>query len=65
VAGSIQTRKRYEAPHIDGEITKNTKPWYFSILGYQFNKKLESFAPYYSQSLLLADLKENQTLPWF
>jgi hypothetical protein len=27
------------------------------ILGHQFNKRLESFAPCYSKSLLLADLK--------
>ena len=31
------------------------------ILGHQFNKRLESFAPCYSQSLLLADFKENHT----
>jgi hypothetical protein len=30
-----------------------------------FNKRLESFAPRYSQSLLLADFKENPTLFWF
>jgi hypothetical protein len=35
------------------------------ILGPQFNKRLESFAPCYSQSLLLADFKENHTLLWF
>jgi hypothetical protein len=29
------------------------------ILGHQFNKRLESFTPCYSQSLLLADFKEN------
>jgi hypothetical protein len=28
------------------------------ILGHQSNKRLESFAPCHSQSLLLADLKE-------
>jgi hypothetical protein len=28
------------------------------ILGHQFDKRLESFAPCYSQSLLLADLKK-------
>ncbi len=28
------------------------------ILGQQFNKRLESFVPCYSQSLLLADLKK-------
>jgi hypothetical protein len=28
------------------------------IFGYQFNKRLESFAPCYSQSLQLADFKE-------
>ncbi len=28
-------------------------------------QKLKSFAPYYSQSLLLADFKENHTLIWF
>jgi hypothetical protein len=31
----------------------------------QFDKKLESFATCYSQSLLLADFKENHTLLWF
>jgi hypothetical protein len=30
------------------------------ILGHQSNKRLESFAPCYSQSLLLADFNENQ-----
>jgi hypothetical protein len=35
------------------------------ILGHQINKRLESFAPCYSQSLLLADCKENHTLLWF
>jgi hypothetical protein len=29
------------------------------ILGHQFNNRLEYFDPYYLQSLLLADLKEN------
>jgi len=32
------------------------------ILVHQFNKRLESFASCYSQSLLLADFKENHTL---
>jgi hypothetical protein len=33
------------------------------ILGHQFEEKiLESFAPCYSQSILLADFKENQIL---
>jgi hypothetical protein len=35
------------------------------ILGHQFNKRLNSFAPYYSQSLLLVDFKENHTPQWF
>ncbi len=35
------------------------------ILGHQFDKRLESFAPCYSQSLLLADFTENHTLLWF
>jgi hypothetical protein len=35
------------------------------ILGHQFHKRLESFALCYSQSFLLADFKENQTLLWF
>jgi hypothetical protein len=35
------------------------------ILGDQFNKRRESFAPCYSQSLLLADFKENHTIHWF
>jgi hypothetical protein len=41
---------------------------YFSkdgILGHQFNKGLESFAPCYSQFLLLEDFKENHTFLWF
>jgi hypothetical protein len=35
------------------------------ILWHQLNKWLESFAPCYSQSLLLADFKENHTLLLF
>ncbi len=35
------------------------------IHGHQFNKRLESFAPCYSQFLLQADFKENHTLLWF
>ncbi len=35
------------------------------ILGHQFNKRLKSLAPCYSQSLILADFKENHTLLWF
>ncbi len=35
------------------------------ILGHQFEKRLESFAPCYSQSLLLADFTDNHTLLWF
>jgi hypothetical protein len=35
------------------------------ILGHQFNKRLEFFASCYSQSLLLADFKENHTFLWF
>jgi hypothetical protein len=31
------------------------------ILGHLFNKRLKSFAPCYSQSLLLADFEENHT----
>jgi hypothetical protein len=34
------------------------------ILGHQLDKIFESFAPFYSQCLLLADLKENHTLLW-
>jgi hypothetical protein len=33
------------------------------ILGHQFNKRLESFAPCYSQSLLLADFKRKPYSP--
>jgi hypothetical protein len=29
------------------------------------SQRLESFAPCYSQSLLVANFEENQTLPWF
>jgi hypothetical protein len=42
-----------------------TNPSQDGILGHQFNKRLESFAPYYSQSLLLADLEENNIFLWF
>ncbi len=35
------------------------------ILGHYLDKILESFAPCHSQSLLLADFKDNQTLLWF
>ncbi len=31
------------------------------ILGHQYNKRLKSFAPCYSQSLLLADFEENHS----
>jgi len=34
------------------------------IVGHQFDKRLESFAPFYSQSLPLADFTENHTLLW-
>jgi hypothetical protein len=32
---------------------------------FKFNKRLESFAPSYSQYILLADFKESHTLLWF
>jgi hypothetical protein len=35
------------------------------ILGHQFNKRLESFASCYSESLLLADFKETILFPGF
>ncbi len=35
------------------------------ILSHQFDKRLESFAPCFSQSLLLAVCKENHTLLWY
>ncbi len=35
------------------------------ILEHLFNKRLESFAPCSSQSLLLADFIENHTPIWF
>ncbi len=31
----------------------------------KFDKRLEFFAPCYSQSILMADFKENDTLVWF
>jgi len=34
------------------------------ILGHQFDRRLVSFAPCYSQSLLLANFTENQTIFW-
>jgi hypothetical protein len=40
-------------------------PFTDGILGYQFTKRLESFALCYSQSVLLEDSKENHTLLWF
>jgi hypothetical protein len=35
------------------------------ILGHLFDKRLDSFAPCYSQSLLMADFKEKHTLLGF
>jgi hypothetical protein len=35
------------------------------IIGHQFNKRLESFASCYSQSLLLADFKETKLFSGF
>jgi hypothetical protein len=35
------------------------------ILEHQVNKRLESFAPFYSQFHVLADFKENQLLYGF
>ncbi len=35
------------------------------FLDIKYNKRLEFFAPCYSQSSLLADFKENHTLLWF
>jgi hypothetical protein len=35
------------------------------ILEHQFNRRLESFAPCYSQSLLLADLKKTRFISGF
>jgi hypothetical protein len=55
----LRASKDYLLPSIFGLITRD------GILGHHFNKKLESFAPCYSQSLLLADFKENQALLWF
>jgi hypothetical protein len=41
-------------------------PWSWGgILGYQFNKRFESFAPCYSQSLLLANFTETHTVSGF
>jgi hypothetical protein len=42
-----------------------TNPSQDEILGHQFKKRLESFAPYYLQALLLADFEENNILLWF
>ncbi len=44
---------------------KQLKRTRVGILGHQFDKILESFAPGYSQSLLLVDFKENRGLLWF
>ncbi len=35
------------------------------FLDINLKKRLESFVPCYSQSLLLVDFKENHTLLWF
>jgi hypothetical protein len=35
------------------------------ILEHEVDKRLKSFAPCYSQSLLLVDFTENHTLLWF
>jgi hypothetical protein len=35
------------------------------ILGHQFDKRLESFAPCYSQFILLPDFKDNHSLLCF
>ncbi len=50
---------------IDMGLKKRILVYRDGILGYQFNKRLESFASYYSQSLLRADFKEKHTLLWF
>jgi hypothetical protein len=39
-------------------VLQNKREARDGILGHQFNKRLESFASCYSQSLLLADFKE-------
>jgi hypothetical protein len=39
------------------KITFSTLLYRVGIIGRQFDKRLESFAPYYSQALLLAELK--------
>ncbi len=48
---------------LPSKFVKNTGHW-DGILGHQFNKRLESFAPWNSRSLLLADFTENNTLLW-
>jgi hypothetical protein len=45
------------------EKTKN-KVTRDGILGHQFDKRLESFAPCYSQSFYWRIFKENQTILW-
>ncbi len=47
----------------EGNVIINQE-WRDGILEHQFNKRLESFAPCYSQSLLLVDFEENRTLCW-
>jgi hypothetical protein len=57
--GVVQ-RYRYS----DGSLRTSFCVFWDGILGHHLNKRLESFATCYSQSILLADFKENHTLLW-
>jgi hypothetical protein len=50
---------RHRVPYVLVKMARD------GIVGHEFNKRLMSFAPCYSQSLLLAVFKENHTLLWF
>ena len=51
--------RTHSSIYADGARTN--APSEIEFFKHQFNKRLESFAPCYSQSLLLADFTENHT----
>ncbi len=63
--GEITVTSLYQEHAKNNRKILNLKKSRDRILEHQLNKRLESFAPCYSQSLLLADFKENHTLLWF
>jgi hypothetical protein len=60
-----RARKKAQLLNLDVKFTVSLKNPRCGILRHQFNRRLESFAPSYSQSLLLADFRENHTFVWF